>query len=457
MISQDFVKSQQPKAELSAVEAFVISFGAMIGWGWVILSGKWIQDAGVFGAIIGFIIGGTMIYFVGMVYGELMSAMPKSGGEGFFSYKAFGRTGAFACTWMLILSYIGVVCFEAVSVSAVVSYVVPLPLAGMIVTSLFILVITVINLRAVKAAAVFQEAMILLLAAVGIIFAAGSAVEGTPENLHGRMFVGDGVSSIRQIFSVAVVSPFFLFGFDTIPQVVEEAHIPPKKLAGVLLFSIVCAVLFYVIVILAIGYTMTPKEFTAVMQNDGLLPVHAMGKIFGSIIMEKVLIIAGLCGVLSSWNSFLIAGSRAIFFMADSGMLPAIFSRLHPKYGTPVNAVLFISLLSAISAFFGKVMIVWISDAASFACCVTYCITAISFMVLRQNDTDMLRPYKVKHYRFVGIAASALSGFMALTYMFPIMEDSFLAAEEFIIIVGWIFLGAFLYAVCCKNIKIKDI
>ena len=83
----------------------------MIGWGWVVSSGGWIQKAGTIGTVIGFIIGGIMIYFVGLAYAELTGAMPKCGGEHIFSYKAFGATGSFICTWAIILSYIGVACF----------------------------------------------------------------------------------------------------------------------------------------------------------------------------------------------------------------------------------------------------------------------------------------------------------------------------------------------------------
>ena len=110
---------------MSAMDILVVAFGAMIGWGWVVSSGRWIQNAGVIGTIIGFVIGGIMIYFVGLTYAELTPAMPKVGGEHLFSYRAFGPTGSFICTWALILSYIGVVCFEAVSLPAIVQYIFP--------------------------------------------------------------------------------------------------------------------------------------------------------------------------------------------------------------------------------------------------------------------------------------------------------------------------------------------
>lgn len=56
---------------LGAWDILVIAFGAMIGWGWVVSTGSWIEKGGVIGAALGFILGGIMIFFVGMTYANL--------------------------------------------------------------------------------------------------------------------------------------------------------------------------------------------------------------------------------------------------------------------------------------------------------------------------------------------------------------------------------------------------
>lgn len=72
---------EQKKSEfnkvLNAWDVLVIAFGAMIGWGWVVSTGGWIEKGGVLGAAFGFVIGGIMIFFVGMTYAELTAAMPS--------------------------------------------------------------------------------------------------------------------------------------------------------------------------------------------------------------------------------------------------------------------------------------------------------------------------------------------------------------------------------------------
>ncbi|MBO4870027.1 MAG: APC family permease [Clostridia bacterium] len=451
---------------MSATDILVVAFGAMIGWGWVVSSGRWIQDAGVIGTIIGFVIGGIMIYFVGLTYAELTPAMPKVGGEHLFSYKAFGPTGSFICTWALILSYIGVVCFEAVSLPTIVQYIFPsfsqvrlytisgsdVYLTGIILASLCTIAIIVINILGIKAASIFQTVLTVTIAAVGIILVAASVINGSPSNLEGQTIVGEGFGSIKNVLSVAVVAPFFLFGFDVIPQVAEEINIPLKKIARILLLSIICAVVFYGLVVFAVGYAMNKEDIANALGGAGLVTATAMEKVFNSAVMSKVLIIGGLCGVVTSWNSFLIGGSRAIFSMAESKMIPGNFAKLLPQKKTPVNALILIGVLSLAAPFFGRNMLIWISDAASFACCLAYCMVALSFLILRKKEPDLNRPYKVKHYRFVGIMATILSGMMVVLYLIP-GSGCALTVEEWIIVGGWTVLGVIFYAVCRKRYK----
>ena len=461
-------EKQRFKKVMSATDILVVAFGAMIGWGWVVSSGRWIQNAGAIGTVIGFIIGGIMIYFVGMTYAELTPAMPKVGGEHVFSYKAFGPIGSFICTWALILSYIGVVCFEAVSLPTIIQYIFPsfakgymytiagsdVYATGVIIAGIFTISIIIINILGIKVASIFQTILTITIAAVGIILVVASAINGNTSNLENQIIIGEGIGSVKNILSVAVVAPFFLFGFDVIPQVAEEINIPLKKVAKVLLLSIICAVTFYGLVVFAVGYALDSQNIHEAMKGSGLVTASAMEKVFNSTVMAKVLIIGGLCGVITSWNSFLIGGSRAIFSMAESKMVPGRFAVLNSKHKTPVNALLLIGVLSFIAPFFGRTMLIWISDAASFACCLAYCMVSLSFVILRKKEPDLERPFKVKHYKFVGITATILSGFMVLLYIIP-GSGCTLTIQEWIMVGGWTILGVVFFIMCKNHYKYK--
>ncbi len=448
---------------LNPLDVLVTAFGAMIGWGWVVSTGSWLSRAGVFGTVLGYVIGGIMIYFVGLTYSELTTAMPQAGGVRVFSYQAFGPAGSYVCSWFMILSYIGVVCFEACSLPTVIQYLFPGFLKGYLYSVagfdiyatwlafalIFAVLITYINIRGIKAAAVLQTVLTLIIAAVGIILVAASAVNGRADNLAGQMFLGEnGFGILKNVLSVAVIAPFFLFGFDVIPQVAEEINVPLKKVGRLMLLSIILAVGFYGLIVSAVGFVMNPSDIAASVEQNGLVTADAMAKAFSSQSMAKVLIIGGICGIVTSWNSFLMGGSRALFSMAEAHMIPSAFGKLHEKYKTPTNAILLVGALSVISVFFGRTMLVWISDVASFACCIAYCMVAAAFLVLRKRMPDMPRPYKVMHFLSVGLIATVMAGLMAVLYLIPGSGCTF-TGQELIIAVIWSVLGL-LFAVVSK-------
>ncbi|HCJ09111.1 MAG: bifunctional amino acid transporter/iron-containing alcohol dehydrogenase [Lachnospiraceae bacterium] len=453
----------------SAWDILVIAFGAMIGWGWVVSTGDWISRGGVIGAAIGFALGGVMIFFVGLTYAELTAALPQCGGEHVFSYKAMGPIGSFICTWAIILGYVSVVCFEACALPTIITYIYPKFLKGYLYTvagfdiyaswlavaMIVAIFITFINIKGAKTAAILQTVLTVIIGGVGILLVVASAVSGDMSNLQPQLFASeDTVTSLKAIMSVAVMTPFFFIGFDVIPQAAEEINVPLKKIGKIMILSIVLAVAFYALIIVGVGYVMNASDIAASMEGSGLVTADAMAKAFNSSIMSKVLIIGGMCGIVTSWNSFLIGGSRAMYSMAESYMIPRTFAKLHPKYKTPVNALYLIGILSVLAPLFGRKMLVWIVDAGNFGCCLAYCMVALSFIILRSKAPDMKRPYKVKHYKFVGVMAVLMSGFMVVMYMIP-GSGSTLVVQEWAMAGGWSLLGVVFFIICKLKYKEK--
>ena len=452
-------RNKKFKKVLNIWDVLVVAFGAMIGWGWVVSSGGWIQSGGVLGTIVGFIIGGFVIFFVGLTYAELTPAMPKTGGEHLFSYKALGPTGSFICTWALILSYVGVVCYEAVSLPTILQYIFPGFIQGYMYTIAgfdvyatwvavgvgFAVLLVVLNIIGIKKAAIFQKILTAVIAIVGILLFVASLFTGSGENMSSQLFVGDNFgSAFNNIIKVAMVTPFFFFGFDVIPQASEEINIKPRKIGLIMLLSIILAVAFYSIVVLGIGFVFNGQDITNSMNGSGLVTADAMEKAFNSSVMAKVMIVGGLCGIVTSWNSFLIGGSRAIYSMSESFMIPRAFSKVSNKSKSPYIALILVGALSVIAPFFGKTMLVWIVDAATFACCLAYCMVAISFLVIRKKYPDMERPFKIKHYKIVGIIAIILSAAVVLMYLIP-GTGCTLVWQEWTIVGGWLLLGIGFY------------
>lgn len=438
---------------LGSTDILVIAFGAMIGWGWVVSSGDWINTGGVIGAALGFVIGGIMIFFVGLTYAELTAALPQCGGEHVFSHRAMGPIGSFICTWAIVLGYVSVACFEACALPTIVTYIYPAFLKGylytvagfdvyaswLIVAIVCSIFITYINIIGIEAAAKLQTILTVIIGAVGILLVVASAFTGDASNMTVQLFNSD-AGVIKSCLQVALITPFFFIGFDVIPQAAEEINVDLKKIGKILILSIVLAVVFYSLVVLAVGYLMSPADILASNSGSGLVTADAMAKAFNSSLMSKVLIIGGMCGIITSWNSFLMGGSRAMYSMAESYMIPKVFGKLHPKYKTPINALYLIGALNVLAPFAGRKMLVWIVDAGNFGCCAAYCMVALSFIILRKKEPDLPRPYKVKHYKFVGVMAVIMSGFMVACYIIP-GSGATLVWQEWAMAGGWCILG----------------
>lgn len=444
---------------MGAWDILVIAFGAMIGWGWVINSGDWITTAGFMGSIIAMLIGGLMVFFVGLTYAELTSAMPQCGGEHVFSYRAMGSTGSFICTWMIVLGYVATSAFEATALPTVITYLFPdfnqvylYTIAGkdIYLTTIILgvgvaVLITWVNIKGAKTAAMLQTILTAIIALAGILLVVGSAVNGDGSNISGQIWEAGTGNTLGSVFKVACMTPFLFIGFDVIPQAAEEINVPYKKVGRIMLLSIILAVAWYLLIIFAVCYIMPQSAIAEEMASqNGLVSVKAIEIAFNSPLMGKVLIIGGLCGIITSWNSFLMGGSRALYSMGESLMIPKFFGKLG-KNKTPVAAIILCGIACCAAPFFGRGVLVWLVDAASFGCVIAYMFVSISFCILRKKRPDMDRPYKVKAGKFVGVMAVIMAGFMTLLYIVPASFSAALIWQEWVVVGIWLVLGVFFF------------
>src|SRR5262249_15121201 len=113
------------KQKLGGSQMFTLAVGALIGGGWVVMLGQWLEQAGPLGAGLAFASGGALMILVGLCYGEMSAMIPLSGGEVAYAQRVFGPRFAFAVGWFLALCYVAVTAFEALSVAWVVGVLVP--------------------------------------------------------------------------------------------------------------------------------------------------------------------------------------------------------------------------------------------------------------------------------------------------------------------------------------------
>ena len=440
------------KTALNKTDVFVLAFGAMIGWGWVIMSGEWITQAGTLGSAIAFLFGGLVVLFVGQVYAELSSAMPSNHGVLLFSKRAMGRNASFVCTWAIVLGFLAVIAFEAVALPSVVTYVFPGYLKGFmysiagfdiyaswlvvgVVSSIFI---AIVNYFGIKTAAFLQTVLTITIATIGLLFLGGTVANGNVDNMQ-PLFSG-GISGIMMVI---IMTPFMFIGFDVIPQAAGEMNIPHKKIGQILVLSVAMAVGWYILVILCVGSTMHISQIS----TSSLATADAMGNAFGgSTFASKLLVIGGLAGIITSWNAFYIGASRTIYAMASEGLLPSFFAKLHPKYNTPSNAIILIAVITSITPFLGKNMLVWLANAGGFGTVITYLFVSIAFLLLRKKEPDMIRPYKIKRWRLIGFGSLFLCIGMIIICL-PGTPSALNWPYEWGIVGIWTMLGIILFGI----------
>ncbi|WP_462381385.1 APC family permease [Pseudomonas sp. Marseille-QA0892] len=439
---------------LARKDVLALAFGAMIGWGWIVLTGKFIVEAGSIGAVIAFILGGAAIVLVGLTYAELASAMPQVGGEHVYSYRALGHFASFICTWAIVLGYISVVAFEAVALPTVVQTLFPnypvghlWTIAGWDVKFSWVavgvigsVVMMVINYVGVTMAALIQRLVTLLILVVGVLFITGALFQGHVATLD-PLFTGGSAG----IMAVLVMVPFLFVGFDVIPQAAEEINLPYKEIGRVLTASVILAVVWYALIVFGTSLMMPASA----LGGDVLAVPAAMQAVFNTPWAANLMILAGVAGIITSWNAFYIGGSRAIYALAHAGMLPGFLAKLHPKYRTPTNAILLIGILSSLAPLLGRPAMVWFVDAGGLGIVIAYFFVALSFLVLRYREPNMERPFRVAQGKTVGVIAVLLSAVLACLYLPG--SPAALTGVEWLVFGGWMIGGLIMYAWALKR------
>ena len=445
---------QELQKSLNMKDVLALAFGTMIGWGWIMLAGSWVGNGGTLGAIIAFLLGGVMAIFVGLTYAELTPALPLAGGELVFSYRAMGYNASWFTGWMITLAYLGVAAWEGPALSNALGFlfgnalpdlVVLYELQGSQVTGMFLLigivgaiVMTVLNLAGAKSSAIFQTTATVAMAIGGIAFFVSGVATGEVENLKPMFTDGQG------LVAVILAVPAMFVGFDVIPQAAEEMNMPLNKIGKIMIIAIVMAATWYIIMILGTAMS-TPGDVLAGYVNDpDCVPVaNCFAYALGSPVWGKLMICAAMCGILTSWNGFIVGASRVIFSMARAHMLPGIFAKVNKK-GVPVAAILLVGIVTILSPLLGKSALVWFVDAAAFGTVVAYFMVSLSFLILRKKEPDLARPFKVNAGIVVGILAVGVALFMATLYL-PLYSPAPLLGIEWALVGGWIVLGIILF------------
>ncbi len=426
-------------------EVLTLSFGAMIGWSWVLMTAHWVQSAGSFGTLIAFAVGGFAITLVGLAYSELVSAMPNAGGEHVYTERALGRNWSFVCTWALLFAYTNVSLFESVALPTAIEYLIPEIRIGTLwnvlgadVDTGFVLVgvvsaalVTYINLIGIRAAAIFQTIATGVIIFSGLVLITGAVSFGSLENVEPWI-----ATPATGILTVLIMVPAMLVGFDVIPQSAEEIDLPHAMIGKLLVISVIVAVLWYVAVSFGVAMALDASE----RASATMATADAATSVWGYPFAGQLLVLGGIAGIVTSWNAFIVGGSRVLYALGEAGQVPRVFARLHPRWKTPYVGILVIGGLSMLAPLCGRTVLVWLINTSSFGVMLAFLFVSISFVVLRRKEPDMPRPFRVAAGPLVGWGAIILSVALLCAFL-PGSPSALVWPYEWGVLLVWSLIG----------------
>ena len=458
---EHFRERRQLERVITFSDYIVIGFGTIIGVGWVVYAGQWLVDGGALGAVLAFIIGGALFVPVGKCYAEMTSAIPVTGGEVAFTYKAYGPTVCFLTAWALSLSYIIVVPFETIAIGAMIEAIFPaivtdtlyevggfrIAWSSIIPGVLAGIWIALLNWRNARDIARFQTAIIFALTLCTMIFCSIAFLNGDVSHLEPLFAVEGNWQAIApaSIASVLVVVPFFLMGFDCIPQAAEEsgAKMEPRRLGIAIITAILVGVVFYVLIVMALAYSISREELKGIVAQKDVLP---MAEVFRTSLgyewAAKLVLFTALLGIISTLNGIFMASTRLLFAQGRSGLLPQWFAELHPEYHTPRNAIFFVAVLAVLGPFWGKAGLSHIISSTSLMFTFVFFVITVGTLRLRYSAPDLKRPYRTSLF---SIYTAILVSFFLIALMLVPGSPGQMGFAEIATAVVWMILGIGLY------------
>ncbi|MDO5715461.1 MAG: APC family permease [Tissierellia bacterium] len=456
---------KRKRGSMTKRDFFMLGFGSMVGVGWAVSSNHWLgQAGGPWNAFIGFLIGTLLLIPIGLSYGELMSSVPVGGGVMVYTYRAFGTGISFISSWFVALAYLTILPWEAIYINEILSNLIPFLSSGFILyhingepiylTSVILGIVFAvglfwINYRGSKFAAKLQSLLSWVIIIVGILVIIFSSAKGHFSNLY-PLYQNIGVGVHQNmgtgIMSMVVLVPFFMAGFDTIPQSIEEAHpkLKYKNIAKVLVLSILLAGIFYALIILSTA-SVTPWRDYALREApamSGLLLETYGGGLGRTLYM--IVMVGTLAGLFSTWNGMFMASARLLQSMGRSGFLPSFFATEHALYATPVGGSLFCFVAAVAGPFMGLPLIDSLTSLGSVAFVLGWFLTCLSAIALRKKEPDLKRPFKVPGgLTTLTLSVLISSGIVLLTFIPG--QPAFMGKTSFNMFIGWLILGGIFY------------
>lgn len=412
---------------------FTLSFGTVVGSGWVVLLGDWLNSAGPGGVVIGFLAGLAVMAMIAVCYGELASRSSAAGGEFLYVLETLGPGPGFLVGWFLTLYGIAVCTFEATVFSWLLRTLVPeigteaaYAVNGAAVTWDALIVgcggavlIGALHYRGAAAAISFQNIVTFVFILASLVLVISGASFGHLANLEPIFSGKNGASWVSGAIWVFSMCAFFLNGWQTALHAIEErrSSVSVRDAVWAIVGGIGVAALFYCSIVLSAA---SAAPWRQVVGTD-LPAVVAFASLTKSGVLGTLVLVAAIISIAKTWNAVAWLATRLLFAQARHGLIPASFAKLQGASGTPRVAVVFVTICSVIGIALGRAAILPIVNMVS-TCLGLSMILCIAVLIKRRRS-EKKRPMFVAPGGAVTIwlalaGASAMVGVAILQPLF---------------------------------------
>ena len=461
--------SHSLKKTLGPGKLVALGVGAIIGAGLFSITGGAAAELAGPAITISFLIAAIGCCFAGLCYAEFASMIPVAGSAYTYSYATMGEFIAWIIGWDLVLEYAVAAATVSISWSRYLikfldgfgvhlpSSLTACPWEGGAVNlpAVFIVILmSLLLMRGTEGSTRFNSFIVALKIGVVLIFIflgwqyinLDNYTPYIPENT-GKF----GAYGWTGILRAAAVVFFAFIGFDAVSTAAQEAKNPKRNMPiGILASLVICTVLYFLFAHVMTGVA----NYTEFKGHDGIAPVaiaiEHMGHADASGLihpdypwLNRAIILAILAGYSSVIMVMLLGQSRVFYSMSKDGLLPKLFSEIHPKFRTPAKSnLLFLLLVSVFAAFVPSNIA---GEMTSIGTLLAFILVCIGIIVLRKKMPNAPRTFKTPFVPFVPICG-------VLTCLSLMI---FLPADTWIRLLVWMLIGIDIYAAYgMKNSKI---
>ncbi len=427
------------KRTLGAWSLIALGIGAIIGAGLFVRTAAASAEAAGAAVTISFIVAAVGCAFAGLCYAEFASMIPIAGSAYTYAYATMGELIAWIIGWALILEY----ALGAATVSIAWSEYLNKLLGGAIPYEwchspfeasaagvhgfvnapalLILLLLTLLLIKGTQESAFVNTIIVFLKVSIVLIFIVIGWKYIKPEN-HIPYMIPAGTAGHEGFFSFgwggvlkgAGIVFFAFIGFDAVSTAAQEAKNPKRDMPiGILGSLVVCTILYIVFSHVLTGVA-NWQDFADPAKGKEASVAYAISTYMSSYgWLATAVTVAILAGFSSVILVMLMGQSRVFFSMSNDGLLPKVFSHLHPKFRTPYKSNLMLFLFVGIFGGFIPGSIA--GDLTSIGTLLAFILVCAGIWILRRNAPDAVRPFKTPLVPLVPILGMVVCGAMIIS------------------------------------------